>query len=409
MTDVELRPVDGTEFPEFFRCMTETFGEDVRPADLDADRWVFEPPRSLAGFDAGRLVATSAAFSRLLALPGGPRPVAAVTMVSVDAAHRRRGVLTAMMRRQLTGLYEGAGEPAAVLWASEGSIYGRFGYGSAAPRMPFRARRSRLRLRPDVDLAGTRVRLATVEEARLHLAAVYERAWPDQVGWLDRPGRWWDYRLFDPEHRRDGGTALRCVLVEEAGEVTGYALYRVRANWSDAGNEPEVQVREVTTSTPAAYAAAWAFLSDLDLTELVTRRFGPPDDPLQHLLADPWAPRYEVRDGLWVRLVDVGRALAERSYAADVDVVLDVDDAFCPWNAGRWRLAGGPGGASCARTGAVADLALSSTDLGAAYLGGTTLASLAAAGRIRECTAGSLTAASRAFGADRQPWCPEVF
>jgi predicted acetyltransferase len=371
---------------------------------------VFEEKRSIAAVDGGEIVATGGILSRQMTVPGGPRPVAAVTVISVAPTHRRRGILTEMMRRQLTELYEQQAEPAAALWASEGGIYGRFGYGVAAPRASLSGRSAELRLRPGTDVGGGRIRLVPAEQARPQLVEVYERARVGNVGWLDRRDRWWDYRLRDPENWRDGATALRYALnTEQDGRVTGYVLYRIKPTWDNGRHDSEAQVFEIAATSPQAYAAVWAFVTNLDLVPNVRKRFAPVDEPLQHMLIDPRALTIEVQDGLWVRLADVGRALAERAYGLDVDVVLDVSDEFCPWNARRWRLSGGPSGARCAPTSDAADLALSSTDLGTAYLGGTSLATLAAAGRVVEVRPGALAAASRAFAGDRLPWCPEVF
>jgi predicted acetyltransferase len=410
MADLEFRPIDSTEVPEFFLQLEETFGEDPRGDDRDRFAAVFEPKRSLAGFDRGRIVATAGIFSLTMTVPGGPRPVAGVTVVSVAPTHRRRGALTEMMRRQLTGLHDEHREPAAALWASEGAIYGRFGYGLGARRGRLTVRRRELRLRPGVGLGDGRIQMVRADEARRRLPEVYDRAWRQTVGWFDRTPAWWDARLFyDPEHRRGGATALRFVLHEEPdGQVTGYAMYRVKWN----GPEPdstEVQVIELAATTTTARAAVWWFLLNLDLTNFVTWRFAPLDEPLQHLILDPRAVELEVADSLWIRLADIGRALAERSYSNDIDVVLDVSDELCGWNAGRWRLRGGADGAECVPTSTQPDLALSATELGAAYLGGTSLASLAAAGRVAELTPGALAATTRAFSTDREPWCPEVF
>lgn len=111
-------------------------------------------------------------------------------------------------------------------------------------------------------------------------------------------------------------------------------------------------------------------------------------------------------DRLWVRLVDVDRALAGRRYAAPLDVVLNVEDDFCPWNTGRYRLQAEGNAVTCERTKAPADLRLTAAELGAAFLGGTTLASLAAAGLVEEVRPGALTHATRAFRADREPFYP---
>ena len=162
-------------------------------------------------------------------------------------------------------------------------------------------------------------------------------------------------------------------------------------------------------TTPTAYASLWAFLAGIDLAPMLTRNRAPLDDPLQHIVADVRALDMSVYDALWVRLADVGRALAARTYSTPVDVVLEVVDEFCPWNAGRWRLSADGSGAVCERTQDPADLALSSTELGTVYLGGPTLVALAGAGLVTEMRPGALAAASRAFAGERMPWCPEVF
>jgi predicted acetyltransferase len=410
MADVVLRPIDISEFPAFFRALMEAFGEDPRDIDREYDLPVFEAERSLAGFDGDQIVSTAGIYTRDMTLPGGPKPVAGVTVVSVAPTHTRRGLLTEMMRRQLTELYEEQREPVAALWASEGGIYGRFGYGLSASRAVLTGNTDALRLRPGTDLGTGRIKLVTAEQARPHLVDVYERQRPTHVGWLSRPGGWWDYRTRDPEHWRGGATSFRYALnTEEDGSVSGYAFYRLKDSWDARRRDSEVIITELAATTPQAYARLWSFLLGIDLIAAVRKRIAPLDEPLRLQLADPRALQLEILDSLWVRLADVGRALADRTYSRDVDVVLEVTDEFLPWNAGRWRLSGDPDGASCERTGDAADLSLSATDLGAAYLGGTKLAALAQAGRVQEVRPGALTAASQAFGSDREPWCPEVF
>jgi predicted acetyltransferase len=185
----------------------------------------------------------------------------------------------------------------------------------------------------------------------------------------------------------------------------GYALYAVRPEFDDDGPAGEVRVRELVAATPTAHARLWAFLVDQDLTRTVTWHAAPVDEPLWLMLTDPRAVRITLSDSLWVRLVDVAAALGARSYASDADVVLEVADEFCAWNAGRYRLSG----SGCERTDAEPDVALDVADLGAAYLGGTTLRSLAAAGRVRELTPGAVVRASAALRGEVEPWCPEMF
>lgn len=409
MSDLELRPADGTEWPAYHRCLTEVFGGDPRDEDRESLRTVFEPERSLAVLDAGEVVATAGVYTRDLTLPGGAHPVAAVTFVAVLPTHRRRGLLTAMMRRQLTDLHEGGREPVAALWASEGGIYGRFGYGVAARQAGWRATKRRLQLRPDVAVGPGRAVLARPERARPAEAEVYEAVRARTVGFLSRPGRWWDQVLEDPEHWRAGATARRHVLwTGDDGSVTGFATYRTKEDWDRSENRSQVRVQDLLATTPGAATGLWAFLAGIDLHPVLTRDKAPLDDPLLAQLADPRAVDANVYDSLWVRLVDVGRALALRTYRAPVDVVLDVHDDLCPWNAGTWRLSGDATGATCGRTTDPPEVTLSVRELGAAYLGGPTLTAMAAAGLVTG-TPAAVSAAGLAFSGERQPWCPEVF
>ena len=193
------------------------------------------------------------------------------------------------------------------------------------------------------------------------------------------------------------------------GAPAGYALYGVRIGWSDGAADGEATVREAMAATPEASGAVWRHLVGLDLVARLRWRLAAPDEPGPLAFGDPTAARRELWEGLWVRLVDVGPALAARTYAAPVDVVLEVADAFCPWNARRYRLSGDANGATCEPTGDAADLGLGAAELGAAYLGGTTLTALAAAGRVREHRAGALAATALAMRGAVEPWCPEIF
>lgn len=402
-----FRPLAGGEFDDFFDFIGFTFHETLPPESREVETALFEPERSIIVFDGDAIVGSTAIYTRDLTVPGNrPLPVACVTAVAVATTHTRRGMLTELMRRQLTGLHTERREPVAILWASESAIYGRFGYGlsNRYAEVGVNTRAVRLNVTPQ-----GRIRLGDPADpaVRAEVAAVYERIRTRTVGHLDRRGHWWDYRLHDPESDRDGRTALRLALHEGAAGVDGYALYRIRKNWSNGPNG-EVRVIEQMSETAEAREALWAFLLRTDLVATVVWT-GPSDTPLIHRLDHTQRVEVTLYDNIWVRVVDVDRALASRTYSTPVDVILEVADAFCPWNAGRWRLAGGIDGARCERTDAPADLALTSTDLGAAYLGGSTLTALATAGRVRELRPGTLRPASIAFAEARQPNCPEGF
>jgi predicted acetyltransferase len=395
---MELRQTTAAEAEAFSRAVTAAFHREPSPAELERYARIDEPERGLAWFDDGKIVAGSAVFTRRLTVPGAIVDCAAVTGVGVRSTHRRRGLLTELMRRQLQDIHE-RGEAVAALWASEAAIYGRFGYGPAAGAALLRARRPAARLATPPP-RGEPLRAGAAAEHVEAMRPIHERERAQRPGMLDRDGPWWEDRLFDPPERRDGAQPLQAVVVGD-----GYALYAVKPEFSWDGPVGEVNIRELVAGTPQARAQLWAFLLDQDLTTKITWFLAPVDEPLALMLTDPRAVSFEVGDALWVRVVDVGGALGARIYAEGPDVVLDVSDPFCPWNEGRWRLRAD----GCERTSAEADLALDAAALGAAHLGGTSLRALAAAGRVDELRPGALARASRALRSDVEPWCPEIF
>jgi len=404
-----MRPISREEFPAVARLVESIFLSDHHDDEMEDERGVFETERSLAVFDDDAPVASAVAYSRDVTVPGGPLPAACVSCVAVAPTHRRRGLLTRMMRQQLTDVHDRQREPIALLWASEASIYGRFGYGLASQACRLTVSTPDARIPGGVGREG-RVRLATSEDALPAMTAVYEAARADRVGLLDRRGGWWRRRLFDPVRWRDGATSLRFAVHEdEAGTPDAYAIFNSKASWDHSGPRGELGVREVQAVTPSGYAAVWRLLIEMDLVRQVRWDRAAADEALPLLLGNPDAVQQGLSDGLWARIVDIDRALAARHYSTDVDMVLEVTDEFCPWNAGRYRLTGDCDGATCATTGGAADLTMSVTTLGAAYLGGTTLATLAAAGLVTEHRAGALALASIAFRGSREPYAPEVF
>ncbi|MDQ8700944.1 GNAT family N-acetyltransferase [Streptomyces sp. LHD-70] len=408
-TDVRVLQPDDWE--RWFSGLELAFGGVREPDEARAFfRDVTEFERSLGVWDGDGTVGTAGAFSFRMTVPGGAAvATAGVTMVSVAPTHRRRGILTSMMRRQLDDV-RALGEPLAVLTASEPAIYGRFGYGVATQRLGARIRTDHVRLQLPPGTEEFTLRLAEPADVLDSCEAVYARQAAARPGMLVRRPGWERQGVIDPAQERAGASALQCVLAERGGEVAGYARYRLKPEWEGAGVPAGVvTVEDLEASEPGAYAALCRYLFDLDLMSTVAMRNRPSDDAWQHLVSDIRRCSVALRDGLFLRPVEVGAALEARTYATDVDVVLDVSDPFCPWNTGRWRLSGGPKGAVCARTDDPADLTLSVRELGTVYLGGFSLAALAAAGRVREERRGALAAASLAFSGTAAPWLPHGF
>ncbi|GAA1895720.1 GNAT family N-acetyltransferase [Streptantibioticus ferralitis] len=407
---VELRVLEPEQWDGWYGQLERAFGgvaEDPEERALWRDLTEYE--RSIGAWDGGEVVGTAGAFSFRLSVPGGALVAAAgVTMVSVRTTHRRRGVLTSMMRRQLDDIRR-LGEPLAVLTASEPPIYGRFGYGLGTGQLRMEIDTDRVRLAAPEGAAGVRLRLVSPRAGSAACEAVYARRVAGRPGMLERRPGWERLPLLDPPSERHGAGELQCVLAERDGEVAGYARYAVKPDWDGSGPKGSVLLQGVEALDPAAYAVLWRYLFDVDLTSTLKTYNRPVDDPVLHLVSDIRRCKLSPRDGMFVRLVDVGAALAARTYATPVDVVLDVEDAFCPWNEGRWRLSGDAKGACCERTTDPADLALSVRELGSAYLGGFGLASLAGAGRVRELRPGAVAEAGTAFGNDLAPWLPHGF
>ncbi|MEV0678052.1 GNAT family N-acetyltransferase [Actinosynnema sp. NPDC050436] len=398
-----LRTLRSDELRSFQRMVDQSFLDDVKEDELERWRGMFEPERHHAVFDGDEMVGGGGIQTRHMTVPGnGPQPVAAVTSVGVKPGHRRRGVLTRLMTAQLHGLHEERREAFAALWASEAGIYPRYGYGLGSEFARLDVPRGAA-FRAGVEVDGERVREVSAAEAMPWLKEVYERLRPTRVGWLSRTDAHWDHHLADQEDDRDGLSSYHYVL-----HPRGFAVYRVKSNWVERGPRSELHVRTLVAETDEAYAALYRYLLDLDhIGEL--KSFTDPDDPVVHLLADARLALRSRTDALWVRLVDVERALSLRRYQSDVDVVLEVRDAFCPWNGGRWRFTASGGEASVRRVDDDPDVALDVEALGAAFLGGTRLTTLARGQRVRELTPGALNGLSHAFLGDREPHCPEVF
>lgn len=405
--EVDVRPFDG-EPRAFYEAGELAFGERVR--DEDFARWtrLFEQDRAIAAIDGDRVVGTAGIFSFELTVPGGMLPAAGVTIVGVHPTHRRQGILRRMMRLQLDAIHD-RGEPLAILWASEANIYQRFGYGLATLRAGINIDRGRSSFRLTHRPSGT-IRFVEPDEGARLFASVYDAERAIRPGFFDRTPEYWTTEFFpDPEHWRRGASAAFHVVHETAGDADGYARYRIRDEWDNAGSKSSLNVVELMASNPSARIDLWRFLFDVDLMARVETWNLPPDDPLLLLVSEPRRLRIDIGDALWLRVVDVAAALAGRRYRADGSIVFAVADAFCEWNDGTWSLRVEGGVPYVEAADGAADLEVDITDLGATYLGAFTFAELAQAARVREVVPGAIERADALFRTDRAPWCPRVF
>ena len=398
-----IRSITQGEFDAFSAVTDHAFvlsppSDEGRAQDLAR----LELDRCIAAFDGCAQIGTATAFSFQMSVPGGLLPTAGVSWVSVLPTYRRRGVMRSLMRGQLQDIRD-RGEPVAVLLPTESPLYGRYGYGMATRHASFTIRRGEGALAADAPSdSKIQLRIAPPRECRGELEQVYGAVLRSRPGFVARSDVWWDRATRGPA----GQTPVTCLLAEDATGPRGYALYAGNNRWEDEDllHHCTLTITELVAADPAAGAALWGDLLSRDLVTEVRARRRPADDPLLFQLADSRRVRARVTDGLWARLVDLPGALSARRYSCSVYTVIEVHDELLPGNAGRWHLRAGVGGAaSCERTAAAPDVSAGVRELGAAYLGGIRLGSLADAGLVAEHRPGALARLSAAMSWDPSP------
>jgi predicted acetyltransferase len=405
---MEIRPTTDEDHDVFVDTVHAAFGLFPETSVEGGGLWwsALEMDRGVLALTAdGRPVGTAAAYSFELTLPGEILvPAPGVTAVGVLPSHRRQGVLSAMMRHQLAEL-RARGEFLSVLLASESTIYGRFGYGPATytarltvPRHKGALAAPRARGTADAPATGSVEVLRRAECGEI-LEEVYDRYRRAQPGALSRPHRWWALRAGQPPI----SPAQRYVAVhrDADGIPDGYASYAIESG--------TLTVDETITTDDAVFTALARFVLGHDLVSQVVFKHVPPQHPLRWQLADFRAAEVSGdMDWLWVRLLDIPRALTARGWFMDGELVLDVEDPFLGEH-GRYLLTVRDGKADCVPTDREPDLSLDVGDLGSVYLGGTAPSTLVRAGHIRAHRPDVATLADALFRADRSPHCLHWF
>jgi predicted acetyltransferase len=382
----------------------------VRPAPAGVTQsrsTAWEPSEDLAGIYT--------AYSLDLTVPGRAgstrtTPMAGLSWVSVHPDHRRRGVMTAMLRHHLQQVHDDGVEAVSGLYAAEPAIYQRFGYGEAAGGLILTIPRG-TDLRPSPEPGAIETWMAPVDAER-DLALVHDvfaRSTALVPGLVSRPEIVSRQYLVDRPQTRIGTEPDRLLVAYRDGRPSGYALLHRKLDWSSGNPSGRVEVSELYGVEAATLHALWSRVLDLDLTTEITTPHLGLDDPLLSWLLDSRAARPVRKDCLWLRLVDVDRALEARGYACDLDVVIEVEDEVCPWNARRWHLRVDGDLARCTPTEDPADLTAGAQELAAAYVGGHPLAAAASAGLVHEHRPGAVALASQALRGPFEPAPPYVF
>ncbi|MGH3097313.1 MAG: GNAT family N-acetyltransferase [Streptosporangiales bacterium] len=355
----------------------------------------------------GRTVGASAMISFEVTVPGHRQvPAGGVTATGVIATHRRRGLLRRMMQDMFDRALQ-RGEPLAMLSASEGSIYGRFGFSPATVRTRWEVERTQATFLA-ADAPSGSLELTDAATARNAWPAIHEAVRRTRVGELSaQPDQW--AGLSDTP---DGTAGPLRYLAHRDGHGTIDGIANFRLPWSPVIEEAGTLVVEgLHATTPDSYRAMWQLLLDFDLTRKIVAAKRPADEPLRWMLQNPRALRVTRQsDNLWMRLLDLRRALESRAYSVPGTLVLRIaSDSMCPRNEGVWRLEGDPDGARCTRVDADPDLTLDIPALGSLYLGGASASLLATAGRIRDHRPEAVGLLSRMFRTDPEPFNSFVF
>ena len=404
---IDVRPLAADEVARWFRQAIETFGR--RPSDEEVRRAgeSISTERAIAAWDGPDLVGTAIALEMRLTVPGGNRlACAGVSLVTVAPTHRRRGILRMMMQRMATDALR-RGEAVSALYASEGRIYGRFGYGAAARSVTIDVPADATGLRTAPDPAGS-LRLVPRDEAAARLPGIHDRIAARTPGAVGLPASFWR-RWTLPD---TGDRPTQVAVLGDAGAERGYVVYRTAPNWRDgrpAAPDGALTVDYLAGVDVDAELTLWHYVLSVDLMRRFSARLRPVDDPLLSALEDPFAVAVCEDEPLWVRLLDVGAALSGRGYSADGTVVFDVTDAALPQNEGRWSLEVTGGAPRASRTDERADLRLDVAELASVYLGGTGVRDLCRVGRIRELSAGAAERADGMFRSWPAPWNGQHF
>ena len=392
---IEIRAIVPEELEAVLVADSQGFAQQPLPAEFSRSWADAELDRSRVAFENGNVVGVSRAYSFQLAMPGGSTiPAAAVSWVSVLPTHRRRGVLTQM----INALHDDArerGEPVAILTASEGAIYSRFGYGIATWRTGLAAERSRIEFL-DPAFSGS-MRLVTINEGRPLLPEIYERIWRSRAGMVTRPDYWWPGVFWDYQFAGGKKANFLAIHTDAQGVDDGWVAYEVHANWNGGMPDGTIEAYDMQAATPEARADLWRYLFGIDLVKTVRGSNVPPDDPLPHMVTDPRRVRVDyVNDGLWIAPLDVATVLASRTYGATGRLVLDVEGSTFALEATDDKV-------RCEATSDAPDLACSRDVLGMTILGGNRWTVLAGAGRVTVHDQAALMLADQIFATSPAP------
>ncbi|WP_406003169.1 GNAT family N-acetyltransferase [Streptomyces sp. NBC_00829] len=411
---LEIRTITDSELTGWLRAMFVGFLDtpEVTDEEVEIRRGGIALDRTQGAFEDGRCVATFRSFDQQLTVVGGSSvPVNAITNVTVSPTHRRRGLLSRMMEEDLARAKE-RGDVAATLIAMEYQIYGRYGFGPATwvSNWQIDVLRAGLDPRWSGPDDGGSIDLVDGDAVRVAGPELHDRLRVTRHGVVSRDKRWWQFNTGELSlPSQPWKFPHQAFYRTDQGRVDGLVVYSTGDTWHDQLPDGEARVRSLIAASPAAERALWHYLLSVDWITKVSSGFRAPDDLLPLFLPNPRAARITTQvDFMWVRLLDVPRALEARAYRVPGSLVLDVHDGL-GLSGGRFRLDAQADGASCSATTLPAELSLGLSGLSALYLGDESASRLMALGLAEEHRPGAAATADALLRTASRPWCPDYF
>jgi len=414
---IEIRPVTGDELPRWIEVLSAAFLSRVDAEAIARDgRELWDLARTWGAFEGDQVVGTNRTWATELTVPGGGvLPAAAVAAVAVLPTHRRRGILRRLMDIEHRAAHE-RGEAVSLLYAAEYPIYGRFGYGPACQIATWAFDTKRSSLAAPVPDRGSVSLVTPSREVAAELIRVHDTWRRGHAGEIRRREYSWDYDLaLRASPWGDPWKGFLAVHRDDGGRIDGFVRYSGEDRWERFMPQGVVTIDDLCALNDEAYDALWGYLAALDIAATVKAPRRRVHERLPWLLANARAAQVtELTDGLWVKLLDVPRALAARRYERAGSIVIEVVDEHGTEREVRTRVAldAGPQGATCDVTSRSPDLTIDAAALGAVYLGGTRLRdAVAAAGTFTadEGRPGALANAEALFRTLDAPGCSTFF
>jgi len=403
---VEIRPCrDRDELADYGRIVSYVFASTE---GMDEELSTTLPEWTTCAFVDGRMATTLGAFPFTVRLNGAPAHMGGVTAVGTLPEFRRRGLLRQVMRQAFETMRE-RDQDFAILLASMGAIYQRFGYGlgSALVSYSFNPRDAALESR--IEVPGS-ITLMNPEDAFPIIKQVYIRwATPRSLA-IHRSTPLWQLDRLRP--RKKGEPVHVAVYRDEDGEPQGYLVYQTVDEYSGKpGPSHVLDVRDFVTLTTGAYRRLWEYIRAHDLVGTVRMRgcLGE-DDPAPDLLLEPRMLNRYVSDNIWMRIVDVERGLTRRPYAARGELTFAVPpDDLCPWNTGVFLLETDGTTTDVTRTTRSPELTIPLNTLASLVAGYRPATHFARIGRLQVVDPAALAKADAIFKTNYAPHCPNSF